>query len=237
PFYVTSEVQLQSELHAAGIVQQIAVAGDLSQIGIGQTGRRRVGAVAPRSNAEADAIKQGEGFPTEVEANLLGYAKFLWHRNVLIVVGELPELRVVAGGITNHTAGLRPEERRRLEESISLRIELTAGLRSSPSIVGGDIRRVAAGEDRDTRAAGESDGEPAAVILNIADSPSADQDGRQAAVEELLAAPEWQIVDQAQLEIVGDIVSANGFVECAVEVISAARKINRPEAVGVAHNL
>src|SRR6516225_2317944 len=114
-------VQLQGELHAPRIVQDVAVTRQAAKVVVLQSLRAR---------AEPYPVEDVESFPAEIKPELLVQGERLSHRDVLVVAGKVAQLRIVTGHVAEAVLRLRAEERRRLEEAVGLRIELALGLRA-----------------------------------------------------------------------------------------------------------
>src|SRR6516225_1348472 len=83
-------VQLQGELHAPRIVQDVAVTRQAAKVVVLQSLRAR---------AEPYPVEDVESFPAEIKPELLVQGERLSHRDVLVVAGKVAQLRIVTGHV------------------------------------------------------------------------------------------------------------------------------------------
>ena len=101
------------------------------------------------------------------------------------------------------------------EEIVDRGIEASLN-RGAPTLVGGHIWNRAPGEDWQRVSGADADRCSASVNVDGAHAPVAQQPRRDAVRQPALASAEWQLVDQAELEIVRDVVLADGFFQAAI---------------------
>src|SRR5258706_4429770 len=90
---------------------------------------------AQRAESEAGTVERVKHLGAKIEPETFVDRNRLRDRNVLVVVGVVPEFGVIASHVANDVGGLRWEEAGRLDGTILARIEIAAGTSWLPAIV------------------------------------------------------------------------------------------------------
>src|SRR5262249_49712028 len=153
----------------------------------------------------------------EVQAYLLVDRETLRHRDVLVVVGELPYFRVVAGDVPEAVQRRARTLQRewaglvRHQEIVHRWIEASALGGRPPAVVRVDVSNAAPSEKRQRIGRAQRYGLPARVELNGAEPPVAENGRSYPMIDHGFAFAKGKLVDHAQLEVVGYIEGSDGF--------------------------
>src|SRR5262245_4574807 len=220
--------KLQPELHTPRIVGLGSDAPEIEALHV------RVVRVEDR------AVEGVERLPAKIHLEPLGETEGLREREVLRQVCFTARARVAARRVARTVTRLGYLPRRVARHEAAWADEITRraaapigiiGRVGVPSVQARHISRVASAEDRERQVVAETYRRAARIEVNRRESPAAENRASDAPVQPFLALAERQLIDIAELEVVGQVVIADGFFQTTVVLIE--RHTARPVFIGV----